>query len=138
VRTQAGYTDCKKALVETEGDILLKVRSYWDRDCIGDYAVVVTQSPIESRDNIELLAYKPVIQYCLEIQLAIGWNTSTEWVIYNCNIRLISKDMDKAIDWLRKKGALKAASKTDRVTAEGTIGMCFSRTTGVLIEVRIS
>jgi translation elongation factor EF-Ts len=28
VRTQAGYTDCKKALVETEGDILLKVRSY--------------------------------------------------------------------------------------------------------------
>jgi elongation factor Ts len=44
-------------------------------------------------------------------------------------------DMEKAVDWLRKKGLSKAANKAERVAAEGLIGVALTATKGVLVEV---
>ncbi|MBB4198167.1 translation elongation factor Ts [Rhodoblastus sphagnicola] len=44
-------------------------------------------------------------------------------------------DIEAAVDWLRKKGLSKAAKKSDRVAAEGLIGIATSGTTGVVVEV---
>jgi elongation factor Ts len=44
-------------------------------------------------------------------------------------------DIEAAIDWLRKKGLSKAAKKSDRVAAEGLVGIAVSGTTGVVVEV---
>src|ERR1700754_1068522 len=44
-------------------------------------------------------------------------------------------DMEKAIDWLRKKGLSKAAKKAGRVAAEGLVGMFLSPTKGAMVEV---
>jgi elongation factor Ts len=44
-------------------------------------------------------------------------------------------DVEGAIDWLRKKGLAKAASKADRVAAEGLIGLAVEGTTGAAVEV---
>jgi elongation factor Ts len=44
-------------------------------------------------------------------------------------------DMEQAVDWLRKKGVLKAAKKADRVAADGLIGVTTTGTTGALVEV---
>ena len=44
-------------------------------------------------------------------------------------------DMQASIDWLRKKGLSKAAKKSDRVAAEGLIGVVTSGTKGVVVEV---
>ncbi|KRN03805.1 translation elongation factor Ts [Holzapfeliella floricola] len=44
-------------------------------------------------------------------------------------------DMDLAIDELRKKGALKAAKKSDRVAAEGLADVEFSGNTAAMVEV---
>lgn len=44
-------------------------------------------------------------------------------------------DIDAAIDWLRAKGLSKAAKKSDRVAAEGLIGVTASATKGALVEV---
>jgi elongation factor Ts len=44
-------------------------------------------------------------------------------------------DMQAAIDWLRKKGLSKAAKKSDRVAAEGLIGVVTAGAKGVVVEV---
>lgn len=44
-------------------------------------------------------------------------------------------DMQAAIDWLRKKGLSKAAKKSDRVAAEGLIGIVTAGNKGVVVEV---
>src|SRR5258708_25768775 len=44
-------------------------------------------------------------------------------------------DMEKAVDWLRKKGLSKAANKAERVAAEGLIGVALTATKGVVVEV---
>jgi elongation factor Ts len=44
-------------------------------------------------------------------------------------------DIEAAVDWLRKKGLAKAATKAGRVAAEGLIGAAFNAAGGVLVEV---
>jgi elongation factor Ts len=44
-------------------------------------------------------------------------------------------DINSAIDWLRKKGIVKAEKKSDRVAAQGLIGVTTSGTTGAVVEV---
>lgn len=44
-------------------------------------------------------------------------------------------NVDAAIDWLRAKGLSKAAKKSDRVAAEGLIGVTTSTTKGAVVEV---
>src|ERR1700743_688009 len=44
-------------------------------------------------------------------------------------------DMEAAIDFLRKSGAMKAANKAGRAAAEGPVGVAVSQNTGVLLEV---
>jgi elongation factor Ts len=44
-------------------------------------------------------------------------------------------DMEAAIDWLRKKGLSKAAKKSDRIAAEGLVGIVASGRKGAVTEV---
>ena len=44
-------------------------------------------------------------------------------------------DMEAAIDWLRKSGAMKAAKKASRAAAEGLVGIAVDGKAGVLLEV---
>jgi len=44
-------------------------------------------------------------------------------------------DMEAAIDWLRKSGAMKAAKKASRAAADGLVGVAVSGNTGALVEV---
>jgi elongation factor Ts len=44
-------------------------------------------------------------------------------------------DMEAAIDWLRAKGLAKAAKKSDRVAAEGLVGVAVSGGRGVAVEI---
>ncbi len=44
-------------------------------------------------------------------------------------------DIENAIDWLRKKGLAKAGSKSDRIAAEGLVGISAKGNHGVLVEV---
>ena len=44
-------------------------------------------------------------------------------------------DVEAAVDWLRKKGLSKAAKKSDRVAAEGLVGVHASGTEGAVVEV---
>jgi len=44
-------------------------------------------------------------------------------------------DLEKAIDWLRKKGLAKAAKKAGRVAAEGLVSLQTSGSEGIMIEV---
>ena len=44
-------------------------------------------------------------------------------------------DMEAAIDFLRKSGAMKAAKKAGRAAAEGLVGVAVDANTGVLLEV---
>jgi elongation factor Ts len=44
-------------------------------------------------------------------------------------------DMEKAIDWLRKKGLSRASQKADRVAAEGLIGVTVKDKAGAIVEV---
>ncbi len=44
-------------------------------------------------------------------------------------------NVDQAIDWLRKKGLSKAAKKSDRIAAEGLIGLAVDGSTGAVVEV---
>ncbi len=44
-------------------------------------------------------------------------------------------DVDGAVDWLRKKGLSKAAKKSDRVAAEGLIGVASDGKSGAIVEV---
>jgi len=44
-------------------------------------------------------------------------------------------DMEAAIDWLRKSGAMKAAKKASRAAAEGLVGIAVDGKSGVLLEV---
>jgi elongation factor Ts len=44
-------------------------------------------------------------------------------------------DIEAAVDWLRKKGLSKAAKKSDRIAAEGLIGMTAAGTKGTVVEV---
>jgi elongation factor Ts len=47
-------------------------------------------------------------------------------------------DLEKAVDWLRKKGALKAAKREGRTTSEGRVGSYIHMTgkIGVLVELK--
>ncbi len=44
-------------------------------------------------------------------------------------------EITQAIDWLRKKGIVKAEKKSDRVAAQGLIGVTASGTKGAVVEV---
>jgi elongation factor Ts len=44
-------------------------------------------------------------------------------------------DMEKAVDWLRKKGLAKAAKKAGRIAAEGLIAVAIAGGKGVVVEV---
>ncbi len=44
-------------------------------------------------------------------------------------------DIEAAVDWLRKKGLSKAAKKSDRVAAEGLVGVAVRDGDGVVVEV---
>lgn len=44
-------------------------------------------------------------------------------------------DIEKAVDYLRKKGLSTAAKKASRVAAEGVIGVCVNGTHGTIVEV---
>ncbi len=44
-------------------------------------------------------------------------------------------DLEAAVDWLRKKGLAKAATKAGRVAAEGLVGVAVAAGKGVLVEV---
>jgi elongation factor Ts len=44
-------------------------------------------------------------------------------------------DLEKAVDWLRKKGLSKAAKKAGRIAADGLIGVALAGPKGVLVEV---
>jgi elongation factor Ts len=44
-------------------------------------------------------------------------------------------DMEKAVDWLRKKGLSRASQKADRVAAEGLIGLSVKGRKGAIVEV---
>jgi elongation factor Ts len=44
-------------------------------------------------------------------------------------------EINAAIDWLRKKGIVKAEKKSDRVAAQGLIGVTTSGTSGAVVEV---
>ncbi len=46
-----------------------------------------------------------------------------------------SGNEDAAIDWLRKKGLAKAAKKSDRIAAEGLVGVAVEGDTGAAVEV---
>jgi elongation factor Ts len=47
----------------------------------------------------------------------------------------VGGDIEAAVDWLRKKGLSKAAKKSDRVAAEGLIGLATAGTKGTVVEV---
>lgn len=55
----------------------------------------------------------------------------------NCKKALVEceGDIEKAIDWLRKKGLSAAAKKAGRATAEGLVGVCVEENNGTLVEV---
>jgi elongation factor Ts len=44
-------------------------------------------------------------------------------------------NMEAAVDWLRTKGLAKAAKKSDRVAAEGLVGIAVKDGRGVAIEI---
>jgi elongation factor Ts len=44
-------------------------------------------------------------------------------------------DLEAAVDWLRKKGLSKAAKKSDRIAAEGLVGVAVNGGKGALVEV---
>ena len=44
-------------------------------------------------------------------------------------------NMEAAVDWLRTKGLAKAATKADRVAAEGLVGVAVSNGKGVAVEI---
>ena len=44
-------------------------------------------------------------------------------------------NVDDAVDWLRKKGLSKAAKKSDRIAADGLIGVAVRGAKGVVVEV---
>jgi elongation factor Ts len=44
-------------------------------------------------------------------------------------------DLERAIDWLRKKGLSKAAKKAGRIAAEGLIGAALDHRKGIVVEV---
>jgi elongation factor Ts len=44
-------------------------------------------------------------------------------------------DMEAAVDWLRAKGVVKAASKADRVAAEGLVAVALDGKVGAVVEV---
>jgi elongation factor Ts len=47
----------------------------------------------------------------------------------------VAGDIEAGVDWLRKKGLSKAAKKSDRIAAEGLIGLIASGTKGTVVEV---
>ena len=55
----------------------------------------------------------------------------------DCKTALVETkgEIDAAIDWLRKKGIVKAEKKSDRVAAQGLIGVTSTGTKGALVEV---
>ena len=63
--------------------------------------------------------------------------TSTGAGMMDCKQALTENngDMEAAIDWLRKKGLSKAAKKSDRVAAEGLVGVAASDKIGAAVEV---
>ncbi len=55
----------------------------------------------------------------------------------DCKVALgeTNGDVEAAIDWLRKKGLMKAAKKAGRVAAEGLVGVAVGGDAGALVEV---
>jgi elongation factor Ts len=47
----------------------------------------------------------------------------------------VGGDIEAGVDWLRKKGLSKAAKKSDRIAAEGLIGLIASGNRGTVVEV---
>lgn len=47
----------------------------------------------------------------------------------------VGGDIEAAVDWLRKKGIAKASKKSDRVAAEGLVGVASNDAMGAIVEV---
>ena len=43
--------------------------------------------------------------------------------------------MEKAIDWLRKKGLASVSKKSGRVAAEGLVGITIKNNSGIILEI---
>ena len=44
-------------------------------------------------------------------------------------------NMEEGVDWLRKKGLAKAATKAGRIAADGLIGIAITASKGAIVEV---
>ncbi|HEY7296706.1 MAG TPA: translation elongation factor Ts [Xanthobacteraceae bacterium] len=55
----------------------------------------------------------------------------------DCKAALAASDgnMEAGVDWLRKKGLAKAATKAGRITADGLIGIAVTASKGAIVEV---
>jgi elongation factor Ts len=50
-------------------------------------------------------------------------------------LKEVDGDIEAGVDWLRKKGLSKAAKKSDRIAAEGLVGLTSAGPTGTVVEV---
>ena len=46
-------------------------------------------------------------------------------------------NIEKAVDWLREKGILKAANKSERIAAEGITNVLINDNKGLIIELNL-
>ena len=62
---------------------------------------------------------------------------STGAGMLDCKKALVEADgdMEKAVDWLRKKGLASAAKKASRVAAEGLVAVAVEGNKGAVVEV---
>jgi elongation factor Ts len=77
------------------------------------------------------MSYKPTMAEIKQLRARSGAG------IRDCKNALIESqgEIQGAFDWLRKRGIAKAAKKSGRVAAEGTISAKLDGNAGVLLEV---
>jgi len=102
-RTNAGMMDCKKALVESDGDM----------DKFLKLSVLATKSVSQLTSTSAPVQPQGVMYATTAPRTNAG--------MMDCKKALVESDgdMDKAIDWLREKGLAQAAKKAGRIAAEG-------------------
>lgn len=83
----------------------------------------------KSNKNIKIMSIKT--------QLIRELREKTGSSIGDCNkaIKECGEDIEKAINWLRKKGIASAAKKSSRETNEGVIGVVTNNNSGTIVEI---
>ena len=73
----------------------------------------------------------------IKTQLIRELREKTGSSIGDCNkaIKECGEDIEKAINWLRKKGIASAAKKSSRETNEGVIGIVVNNNSGTIVEI---